>query len=807
MANEFVQTMADARVDAQSLSEFMFKPAGFIVDRRLAPPINTLNFYLDKFDVVAADANNAISIANNSIGAANALIADANAKILAADSVVADAYTGAEQRFFDTANNNLNSQIDVYLSAQDIGKSVFDTPQAGIDAGIANGSYYSVRSADSDYFLEEYKNNAGTAQATGKKYPAAKFLLTNGVFTVSELLILGATATAGARFNTHGFYTKGDCLPSVFEVRTVAVGDVFTDIGNGTLIGSDASIKVNSTKKLKLIANESVALSQLGGIKTAQSVTIKNDVIGSVILKNYKRLIVDGFYTLRGTLWHYENNIITGIGKKISGIRMGDDVNKYPIQSVNSNIKAIVLLNDYLEMCNFTLDGNTAKNKARVYSQDINLSYWGFGAALFNIDEFYIHDMHVKETQAWGISYHLCNIVRGENITFDQPVEAGLNKDGITGSGRRVTYKNINGYTSDDLTAVVCGKSSLQGVDCGITVNQDIEYIDIDGVEGLSKNGQGTHYGVGLYGPDNAVIKNISVKNVKGIFNAGVIRIKNYWYQSSNLKVGHIEINNIAPTDVQSERKNHVFIDYVDCPTVSIDGITYNKNGDSSSYYGGNIIKVRESNTGNVSITNISIKQTASAQQISVLSTTSNGNVKNLTIDGVVATKDTTGGSLLLVEDSNSALENIRVSRLTPNNLKTDTLLANIRYMSAQNGTSISIDSLALPTDLTSYIVPQSGVTPITTEAFIKNSTLFMNLVFDVNLTSLTNDKILFQFGTNFVFRKITSFEYLSKSSLNGANSNIRVNSTNIAMINPSYTGVTSTGTYRIYAYLESKLL
>ncbi len=798
--NDILQVFADSRVDSRSLSEFMYKAADFMVQRRLAPPINTLNYYLDKFNAVTVSAN-------NSIGAANAVIAEANKKILATDGVVADAYAGAEQRFFDTANNNLNSQIDIYLSAQDIGKSVFDTPQAGVDAGIANGSYYSVRSTDSDYFLEEYKNNAGTPQATGKKYPAAKFLLTKGVFTVSELLILGATATAGARFNTHGFYTKGDCLPSVFEVQTVAVGDVFTDIGNGTLIGSDASIKINSTKKLKLIANESVALSQLGGIKTAQSVTIKNDVIGSVILKNYKRLIIDGFYTLRGTLWHYESNIITGIGKKISGIRMGDNVNKYPIQSVNSNIKAIVLLNDYLEMCNFTLDGNTAKNKARVYSQDINLSYWGFGAALFNINEFYIHDMHVKETEAWGISYNLCNIVRGENITFDQPVEVGLNKDGITGSGRRVTYKNISGYTSDDLTAVGCGKSSLQGFDCGITVNQDIEYIDIDGVEGLSKNGQGTHYGVGLYGPDNTVIKNISVRNVKGIFNAGVIRIKNYWYQSSNLKVGYIELNNIAPTDVQSTRKNHIFIDYVDCPTVSIDGITYNKNGDSSDPLGGNIIQVRESNISNVSASNISIKQTASTQNVAVLLTSMNGNVKNLTIDGVVATKDTTGGSLVLVEESNSALANISVSRLSFNNLKTDALLINIRYMSANNGTSLSIDSFALPTDLTSYIIPQAGVTPITTEATIKNSTLFMNLVFDVNVTSLTADKVLFKFGTNFVFKKITSTKYLPKSSPTGANFNIKVDSNNIVMISPSLTGVTNTGTYRIYANLESKLL
>lgn len=54
MANEFVQTMADARADAQSLSDFVFKPSGFKVARRLAPTIDTLQFYIDRFDATKA---------------------------------------------------------------------------------------------------------------------------------------------------------------------------------------------------------------------------------------------------------------------------------------------------------------------------------------------------------------------------------------------------------------------------------------------------------------------------------------------------------------------------------------------------------------------------------------------------------------------------------------------------------------------------------------------------------------------------------------------------------------------------------
>lgn len=61
MANEFVQTMANARIDAKSLSEFIFEPSDFVVQRRLAPTINTLNHYLDLFSKTAADGATAIN--------------------------------------------------------------------------------------------------------------------------------------------------------------------------------------------------------------------------------------------------------------------------------------------------------------------------------------------------------------------------------------------------------------------------------------------------------------------------------------------------------------------------------------------------------------------------------------------------------------------------------------------------------------------------------------------------------------------------------------------------------------------------
>lgn len=784
---DIVQVIAEARVDARSLSEFVFKPADFMVQRRLAPPINTLNFYLDKFDAVAADANsaismanNSISIANNSIGAANALIADANAKILAADGVVADAYAGAEQRFFDTANNNLNSQIDVYLSAQDIGKSVFDTPQAGVDAGIANGSYYSVRSTDSDYFLEEYKNNAGTPQATGKKYPAAKFLLTKGVFTVSELLILGDTATAGARFNTHGFYAKGDCLPSVFEVQTVAVGDVFTDIGNGTLIGDDASIKINSTKKLKLIANESVALSQLGGIKTAQSTTTKNDVVGSVILKNFRNLLVDGFYTLQGRLWVGVNNTIFGTGKKSSGIRQGDNVNQYLLQSINSDIKNEVFLNDYLEIANLTLDGNFTKNNVRDYSQDINFTYWGFGIAVFNTNDFYIHDVHTKDTEAWGISYHVCNRVRGYNLTFDQAVDAPSNKDGITGSGKRVHYKNLSGYTSDDMCAVGCGRSTLGGVDTGITVNMVVEYVEVDGLEGGEKGGRGTLFGVGVYGPDVGLIKNVVIKNITGVFTQAPIRLANYWFVSKKVKFNSIIIENIFDCVLQKQTNGvftYLYINYIDCDSFIFNKIHHVKNGDYLTPF--SFINSVLTTLKNSDATNIYFEQNDSTQnafvmvnnQLDVIGSANFDKINAVSDVAITDNIDATNG--LFAPMSNIAKMAVSSFRLGEFNssFKQAAMLAGIATAHSKNNIKkLSIDYLDIPSGGVGYyasvMTGGSGASIISCNMVIRQSVIYIEAVLDLSIVSPSAEFSFLSFGAALNFKKMRVINYTPSDGL-----------------------------------------
>lgn len=69
--NSIIQEVLDARVDMQSLSEFVWKPTDFMVSRRLAPPIHTLNYYLQRLDAVdeqfTAAVNKATTTANSAI--------------------------------------------------------------------------------------------------------------------------------------------------------------------------------------------------------------------------------------------------------------------------------------------------------------------------------------------------------------------------------------------------------------------------------------------------------------------------------------------------------------------------------------------------------------------------------------------------------------------------------------------------------------------------------------------------------------------------------------------------------------------
>ncbi len=69
-------------------------------------------------------------------------------------------------------------RAETAANAATIASRVFATPEAGVNpqTGVKNGEYFNVRSPLSEHYIDEYLNNNGVAQATGKSYPSTKAL-------------------------------------------------------------------------------------------------------------------------------------------------------------------------------------------------------------------------------------------------------------------------------------------------------------------------------------------------------------------------------------------------------------------------------------------------------------------------------------------------------------------------------------------------------------------------------------------------------------------------------------------------------
>lgn len=121
MANEFVQTIAEARVDARSLSEFVFKPTGFKVTRRLAPPIDTLQFYIDRFDATKA-------MSDAYVATIPSIVNDAINNTAVEGGVLADTFVTATANGVGSVARTQRDKNGDTVSVKD-----FATPQDGIN--------------------------------------------------------------------------------------------------------------------------------------------------------------------------------------------------------------------------------------------------------------------------------------------------------------------------------------------------------------------------------------------------------------------------------------------------------------------------------------------------------------------------------------------------------------------------------------------------------------------------------------------------------------------------------------------------
>lgn len=179
--NDIVQTIAEARVDARSLSEFVFKPASFIVTRRLAPSVRTLQYYVDRFETIDSSftqalntanaaavtaTNNAVGLINNVTNQASQSVQNAIQGVAVDANLVTDALTTVVPLTMEPTSNyrtQLNKNRE-HVSIPDF----FTADEAAIYAD--NWKTLDASRAIQEFFDYIAVNNVGIADASGDYY-------------------------------------------------------------------------------------------------------------------------------------------------------------------------------------------------------------------------------------------------------------------------------------------------------------------------------------------------------------------------------------------------------------------------------------------------------------------------------------------------------------------------------------------------------------------------------------------------------------------------------------------------------------
>jgi hypothetical protein len=268
--NDIVQTIAEARVDARSLSEFMFYPASAMVQRRLAPPINTLNHYLAYLEgLKAVYTQQTGTVTVNGV------------QVKAVSQAVRDALNSA-------AIDN-NTQVDTLITATPQGVGMVARTQAQVNAETVSlldfGAPYSTDSTEQLQAAFDYLNSVG-----------------GGVLTIplhTGTLVLGGSVTPYSNITVEcADNLIIDCNSSSASniiVLRGSIGEEFQLTDNATvgdtILKFDARLNVQPLDNLLLVSQRECAHADAGedwllGETTAnvQSPHFAEVVIASAVL-------------------------------------------------------------------------------------------------------------------------------------------------------------------------------------------------------------------------------------------------------------------------------------------------------------------------------------------------------------------------------------------------------------------------------------------------------------------------------------------------------------------------------------------
>lgn len=153
---DIVQVIAEARVDARSLSEFVFKPADFMVERRLAPKIHTLQYYLDFLDAKRDEVRDFSGELNQ---IAETMINNALEEKAVIEGLVADTFVTLTPYTADGVARTLRSRNMEQVSVLDFGAKGdgvtddYQSIQKAINHGVSRGANIYIPSGT--YVLSE----------------------------------------------------------------------------------------------------------------------------------------------------------------------------------------------------------------------------------------------------------------------------------------------------------------------------------------------------------------------------------------------------------------------------------------------------------------------------------------------------------------------------------------------------------------------------------------------------------------------------------------------------------------------------
>ena len=551
-----------------------------------------------------------------------------------------------------------------------------------------------------------------------------------------------------------GFYNELDTNACVYKCETINGREQYSDIGNNIYVGSDCSIKIDDRKKLKLLYGNEINVLSLG-LKSNNNL-LKGEIVINIILKNTLKCILnEGEYYLSNAIIVQRNSKIQGKGIDTTKLILNNNANSYVIKSYDCNLNTFTLLSNNVELDGFTVDGNCLNNNIRDYSNNIFNSFWGFGLVLCNINNLRITNLKIINTEAWGISYWLCNNVYVDNLEFLQDSNReGFNGDGITGSAKNIIINNIKGFTNDDMVGITTGKATLRGNDCGVNTNINIDSISINNVIALEKNGKKVYSGVGIYMDGDVIISKIYINNVRGEFKSNPISLADYWHDDNiiNTRIISCIIENVSG---EHSLRGAIYISHIEINDLLVNNVIENGLTDNLS-----LIETLNCKISRLSLSNGTIIRWNTVNTANAIKLSSDCMINTLSLNNI------------LISDTNKYIKELYIlNGGSVDNLGLSNILCSNKYVNNFiNTINKDIYLLCDKLDLyNTYFSNCEGATINNLKTKIIGNSLNMMLDISVNVNNLDLNYDLVDFS-NFPFKLDKAF--ISCNNMGGQPSN-----------------------------------